>query len=171
MSQRGVPGRDLVKSDSQLIRRPFQISAWEVGGQATSAHRSHPAEFLNQIVSSEIKFSAFKSKHSAGLDRASNAALEEYWMHGFHPRSPPPPPHRILARFDSESFARQLPGHCHRRANTRTRVLHTWTHDPTLDLISECIYDKCSVGPSIRPICTRCCFAMTNMIRVCSNFH
>ena len=26
------------------------------------------------------------------------------------------------------------------------------------------VYDKYSVGPSIRPICTRCCFTMTNMI-------
>ena len=25
------------------------------------------------------------------------------------------------------------------------------------------------VGPSILPICTRCCFTMTNMIQVCSN--
>ena len=31
--------------------------------------------------------------------------------------------------------------------------------------------DKYSVGPSILPICTRCCFTMTNMIQVCSNFH
>ena len=31
-------------------------------------------------------------------------------------------------------------------------------------------YDKYSVGPSIRPIYTRCCFEMTNMIQACSNF-
>ena len=28
-----------------------------------------------------------------------------------------------------------------------------------------------SVDPSIRPICTRCCFTMTHMIQVCGNFH
>ena len=41
----------------------------------------------------------------------------------------------------------------------------------TKDLIAASSYDKCSVGPSIRPICTRCCFTMTNMIQVCGNFH
>ena len=39
------------------------------------------------------------------------------------------------------------------------------------NLIAASIYDKYSVGPSIRPICTRCCFTITNMIQVCSNFH
>jgi len=39
-----------------------------------------------------------------------------------------------------------------------------------LDLIAASIYHKYSVGPSIRPICTRFCFTMTNMIQVCSNF-
>ena len=39
------------------------------------------------------------------------------------------------------------------------------------DLIPASIYGKYSVGPSIRPICTRCCFIITNMIQVCSNFH
>ena len=29
---------------------------------------------------------------------------------------------------------------------------------------------KCTVGPSIRPICTSCCFTMTIMIQVGSNF-
>jgi hypothetical protein len=37
-------------------------------------------------------------------------------------------------------------------------------------LIPASIYDKYSVYPSIRPICTRCCCTMTNMIQVCSNF-
>ena len=40
-----------------------------------------------------------------------------------------------------------------------------------MNLIVASICDKNSVGPSIRPICTRCCFAMTNMIQVRSNFH
>ena len=31
--------------------------------------------------------------------------------------------------------------------------------------------DRYSAGPSIRPIFTRRCFIMTNMIQVCSNFH
>jgi len=39
------------------------------------------------------------------------------------------------------------------------------------DLIAASIYDNYSVGPSIRPICTRCCFTKTNMIRVCRNVH
>ena len=38
------------------------------------------------------------------------------------------------------------------------------------DLTAVDIYDKHSVGPFIRPVCTRCCFTMTNMIKVCSNF-
>ena len=28
-------------------------------------------------------------------------------------------------------------------------------------------YEKYSVGPSIRPICTRCCFTITDMLQVC----
>ena len=32
------------------------------------------------------------------------------------------------------------------------------------------IYDKNLEGLSVRPICTRWCFAMTNMIQVCRNF-
>jgi len=39
------------------------------------------------------------------------------------------------------------------------------------DLIAVSVYDKHSVGPSIRTICTRCCFTMTDMIQVCSSFH
>ena len=38
------------------------------------------------------------------------------------------------------------------------------------DVIATSIYYKCLVGPSNRPICTRCCFAMTHMIQVCSKF-
>ena len=34
------------------------------------------------------------------------------------------------------------------------------------DFIAASISDRYSVGPSIRPICTRCCFTMTNMIQV-----
>ena len=34
------------------------------------------------------------------------------------------------------------------------------------------ISDKCLVcPPSLRPICTRCCLTMTNMIQVCSNLY
>ena len=32
------------------------------------------------------------------------------------------------------------------------------------------IYDKYSAGPSIRPICTRCCLTMTDVIQACGNF-
>ena len=46
------------------------------------------------------------------------------------------------------------------------------TNPSSLDhLISVSIYGKYSVGPSFRPICTRCCFAMMNMIQRCSNIH
>ena len=38
------------------------------------------------------------------------------------------------------------------------------------DLIAVSIHDDYSIGPSIRPICARFCFTMTNMILVCSNF-
>ena len=38
------------------------------------------------------------------------------------------------------------------------------------DLSAAGISNGHSVGPSIRPICTRCCFTMTGMIKVCSNF-
>ena len=38
------------------------------------------------------------------------------------------------------------------------------------DLIAASIHEY-SVGPSIRPISTECCFTMTNMIEACSNFH
>jgi len=36
------------------------------------------------------------------------------------------------------------------------------------DPIAVSIY---SVGPSIRPICTRCCFTITNIIQARDNFH
>ena len=36
------------------------------------------------------------------------------------------------------------------------------------DSIAASIYDTYSVGPSIRPICTRRCFTMSNMIQMCS---
>ena len=45
---------------------------------------------------------------------------------------------------------------------TRVRIIY--------DLIAASICDKYSVGPSIRPTCTRCCFTMTNIIQACSNF-
>ena len=40
-----------------------------------------------------------------------------------------------------------------------------------LHLIAVSIYHEYSVGQSIRPISTRCCFKMTNMIQVFSIFH
>ena len=39
------------------------------------------------------------------------------------------------------------------------------------DLIAASNHDAHSVGPSIRPICTRCYFTMTHMIQVCSKSH
>ena len=43
---------------------------------------------------------------------------------------------------------------------------------PTMvrDFIPTSIYDRYSVGPSVRSICTRCCFTITDMIQVCSKF-
>ena len=38
------------------------------------------------------------------------------------------------------------------------------------DLTAVSIYDKYSIGPSMRSMCTRCCFTMTNMMQVWSNF-
>ena len=38
------------------------------------------------------------------------------------------------------------------------------------DSIAASIYNIHSVGPSVRPVCTRCCFRMTNMIQACSKF-
>ena len=38
-------------------------------------------------------------------------------------------------------------------------------------LVAVSFYDKHSVGPSTRPICTTCFFEMTNMIQVCRNLH
>ena len=41
----------------------------------------------------------------------------------------------------------------------------------THDLIAASIYDEHSVGPSFRPMCTRCCFTVTRTIQVCSKFY
>ena len=38
------------------------------------------------------------------------------------------------------------------------------------NLIAASVYDKHSVGPSIRAICTKCYFTTTNVIQECSNF-
>jgi len=38
------------------------------------------------------------------------------------------------------------------------------------DQIAASIYDKYSVGISFEPICSRCCFTVTHMIQVCSDF-
>ena len=56
----------------------------------------------------------------------------------------------------------------------QVKVLKTCQGVPSLsgsDSIAASIYNKYSVGPSIRPICTRCCFTMTDVIQVSSNFH
>ena len=39
------------------------------------------------------------------------------------------------------------------------------------DLTAASIDDEYTVDPSIRPICTKYCLSMTNIIQVCSNFH
>ena len=38
------------------------------------------------------------------------------------------------------------------------------------DLIAVSIYEKYSVGPSVRPVCTRCCFAVARMMQMCRKF-
>ena len=46
----------------------------------------------------------------------------------------------------------------------------TWKPEPCRrDLIAARIYDKYSVGPSIRPSCTKCCLRTTHMIQVRSD--
>ena len=64
---------------------------------------------------------------------------------------------------------------CEKSATTRRlrvlSLLQTSFATKLTDLIAESIYDCHSVGPSIRPFCTRCYFTMTDMIQVCSNFH
>ena len=40
-----------------------------------------------------------------------------------------------------------------------------------LNLIAAIIIASYSIDPSIRSICTRCCFTKTNMIQVRSNFY
>ena len=40
-----------------------------------------------------------------------------------------------------------------------------------MDLIAVIVHDKYPVGPSVRSICARCCFTMTNVIQVCTCFH
>ena len=47
----------------------------------------------------------------------------------------------------------------------RLSIIHT------ADLIAARIYDKYPIGPSIRPICTRCCFTMTDTIQVRGKFY
>jgi len=51
----------------------------------------------------------------------------------------------------------------------KARILPWRSPAASRDLLAASIYDKCSVGPSVRPIWTRYCFTMTNMIKVCSN--
>ena len=69
----------------------------------------------------------------------------------------------ILIQFDSEF--RQL-----KTLERHRSTCAPGTRTPPADLIPASIYDECSIGPSIRPFFTSCCFTMTNMIQVCSNF-
>ena len=57
-----------------------------------------------------------------------------------------------------------------RRSRVRARRARLWFSPPS-ELIAASIYDKYSVGLSFQAICTRWCFAMTNMIQVCSDFY
>ena len=68
-------------------------------------------------------------------------------------------------RFKEGSLERQSLASC--RAGSEV----TCRHLAVTDLIRTGICGSYSAGPSVRPICTRCCFAMTNMIRVCSKFY
>jgi hypothetical protein len=42
---------------------------------------------------------------------------------------------------------------------------------PSTLKIAASVYQRYSVRPSIRPVCTRCCFTTTNMIQLCGDFH
>ena len=42
---------------------------------------------------------------------------------------------------------------------------------PGEESIAASIFDEYSVSPSTRPVFTRCCFTLANIIQVCSNFH
>ena len=56
--------------------------------------------------------------------------------------------------------------------NPRALLLTARLQPPSIsNLIAASIYDRYLVGPSIRLICTRCCFTMTHMIQVCGNWH
>ena len=51
------------------------------------------------------------------------------------------------------------------------RISMNYLQERSQYLIAASVYDEYPGGPSIRPIFTRCCFTMTSMIQVCSNFH
>ena len=83
---------------------------------------------------------------------------------------------------DSMKTTTHLDHISHCKTSSGTKWLNRWTYrlfiintrraPPAMstNLIAASIYDTYSVGPSTQPICTRCCFTMTYMIQVCSNF-
>ena len=66
---------------------------------------------------------------------------------------------------------RRVLGNTHARIRTRLCLRMLSGEPKWTDLIPVSICDTYSVSASIRPICTRCCFTMTDTIQVCSNFH
>ena len=65
-------------------------------------------------------------------------------------------------------------GNCLFQSNISSNNIHRTCHAgerKLIDLIAVRIYDKYWVFPSVRRIGTRCCFTMTNMIQVWSNFY
>ena len=86
---------------------------------------------------------------------------------------PPPPPllHHLMLRVLpwTVSALWYAPSAVHMRKINEIR--DSTTHMLTLNVIAVSIYDRYSVGPSIRPTCTKCCPTITNMIQVCSGFH
>ena len=67
-------------------------------------------------------------------------------------------------RAPSHTLSLTLSGRCGRSSSVRM-VPRAYRQD----LIPVSMYDKYPVGPSVRPIRTRFCSTMTNMIKVCSN--
>ena len=80
-------------------------------------------------------------------------------------------------RFEGPGVGARLHGYPSRgRANCGRlacfkRISMNYLQERSQYLIAASVYDEYPGGPSIRPICTRCCFTMTSMIQVCSNFH
>ena len=111
-----------------------------------------------QFLMSEVPLYLVKRVGAAGLDKPFDLLV---WHHLRH---------RKVMEYRGTSLMRKRPplGPYMRAI---PRALWWSCGRQVVGLIAASIYDKHSVGPSIRLICTRCCFRMTNVIQMCSNFH